>query len=549
MIGSVTEPSLLVVVCGNSELQADRKLHTTKNMLKAEIFGSMCRSWIEIFIKNGIPIWELTKSSKWDKMSSDTRSNSYFETEDELNMLWNEQVKLILEGSSYAAFYGYEFDDIYLWPILKSLVVMRFLNRFQNAPFWKRPPSKQKLIAKAIKRVSARRGPKIEPIVNDIEINVDSIESLFLGHSAPLNFKRDEIINPHMDPLRTALQQSESQSLTLYYDSYCSSENFYHHSIGIKLIADRITARATKSVSKLDAPKAAFELMLREVEGLSLGITIQDLLVRLQTVRFAREWFKDLFDQSRSLQHFLVTNYYSPICWGGVIAATERGLDCIDIQHGIQGPYHHAYSGLSRVPETMRPNRFLVWHPQSVTQIENQVGSGSAFNMGISSLRAIKLSTSVTPRQTKAIVGIFVQYLETSQWLHELRNLIPETVELWVRHHPGAIARGTEIEIPKGCRNVDHLDMADILSNIQMTITGYSTVAIESAGLNIPVIAHSRVAKDMIGYAIPPNLIEYVSSNPESIAQALSLSLERPRSFKRPDIPDIFEVADWVLKG
>lgn len=84
-----------------------------------------------------------------------------------------------------------------------------------------------------------------------------------------------------------------------------------------------------------------------------------------------RHMFAELFETLRPSLAFCQT-YYEPSRLGLIWAAADAGCPSADLQHGLNGWYHCAYSHWTAVPPTgyaLLPDAFVVWDAESAANI------------------------------------------------------------------------------------------------------------------------------------------------------------------------------------
>src|SRR5690606_38534286 len=87
--------------------------------------------------------------------------------------------------------------------------------------------------------------------------------------------------------------------------------------------------------------------------------------------------FDWVLDQTKPHKIFLLS-YYNIPCFGLLIAARNRGIECIDIQHGTQGALHSAYSGFKE-DYSILPTLFWLWDQKTEDQLK-EILNFSSFN-------------------------------------------------------------------------------------------------------------------------------------------------------------------------
>lgn len=461
------------------------------------------------------------------------------------------------------------FSGIDIWPIIKATAVMRVLNAMQVAPYGTLSSPSWQTLATWICQRFGRAGSR--------QFQTEA-EVLCLANSAPAIRVGGHVLNPHLDPLRVAFEKVEIDTVTAYYDvSYQSGLRFAMPSIG--LATETLSARSMPSLlSRSDKLRT----ILKPLEAVLARYGLRGdagLFGRVMSTAALAEYYFNFFARSPKLRGLLLTNYYNPHGWAAVAAAARLGIPSADVQHGVQGPYHHAYSWpeiSGRVPNTL-PQYYLCWTEEDVANLRQHVGWGdkamlagpSCFQLDALASRKEKMAGPASEaleryrsgaaeifHQAEAerasgrtIVGLFMQYKEEVQWLHALRRHLPDAIALWVRRHPGVRNRGRMPSPPeiKGVRYVDHIPLAPLLQSIDLVVTGYSSVGIEAAHAGIPVISYSEMSEFFFGHICRENGYHTSSDNPGILASAIASQTTGRSGGPRPRrLPEMDEVRDWL---
>lgn len=449
-----------------------------------------------------------------------------------------------------------------VWPIVKATLVMNTLNSDQRTAAFVRP-----------KTASPLR--RIHNLLSSYFAGMPEFDckALFLANTAPAMNVDGVLLNPHIDPLRIALEARGVTTLTAYYDD-CHLGPTAMKSIGLSGILAR-------------RPKIPFEardfFSLNELltsytssPGLRYSIKPETIMKRVAQVLSLREFYGRILDRNRSIRHLFLTNYYGPHGWAAIGAAKARGIPSTDIQHGVQGRFHHAYSWpeiREKVPDCL-PDHYLCWAEEDVRNLDQYFPTrGKATLIGPGHLQLEHLAVTVaTERQPsvggltdyrrlhnelqrqashyrsagKLIACLFLQYKEGSEWLIKLRAALPDDIELWIRRHPG-LRRLQQAPIAlAGICYVDDYPLSAVLRMIDVAVMGYSSVGREAAHVGCPVVAYSPIAKQFLEAECTATGFTLVDQNPEAVAAAIAATPKPQRKLERP-LPDLDKIAEFVI--
>lgn len=478
--------------------------------------------------------------------------------------IWSQHTPELITQSALPALsdnhgFALSYEGVDVWPVFKSAVMMKALSRansdMSNALNTNSGSLNFRRLARRLKAAfgqSPREKETAKPQrLETLSVSKPQIDVLCLGHKAPLFMDNEHLHNPHFDFLRVALGVKGLQSHTLYYDIASDPvQPFAQSAQGVKDEIDRLAQPDKNKTPQERRIESALEDALRsaEISVFNTGLTATYFLNRLKTIAAIRRAFDKLFCDLPNLKFLFVTNYYSPACWGAMLAAKARNITVIDIQHGVQGPAHHAYSGLNHHHRNMVPDIFLNWELVSSEHIRAQIGQDRSVITGINTLRK-KPANAVKPLYCNPkTVALFLQYNETEIWLARLRHHIPETIWLLVRHHPGAVSRGHTLSLPVNCEAVDDHDLSALFAEADLLVTGYSSSAIEAAAFGLPIIAYSPYAEMFLRPYLCEEKMQICSDEAEGLASAIKTALQRPKSApSEPELTDTSVIIDRLL--
>jgi len=464
------------------------------------------------------------------------------------------------------------FEGIDVWPIVKATSVMVALNQRQGMYAGQQAGLARTAYRRLMGGLERLKGQFVPLKPLDAEF-------FCLANIAPALDIDGILINPHLDPLRTSLANRGKKTLTGYYDGKgASGTRFALHSRLLAGSFPQIGRALRNDVQRRLSKKLKSSNQILDNHFKRTNDTI---INRIAMTVHLRKIYGDLFGRSKNLSGLFLTNYYNPHGWGAVAAAKELGVATIDVQHGVQGKHHHAYSwpelagGLPNVV----PDFFVCWtaadkdnldsgsstHNRSVVagpshfQLEalaaaepksdNAELTAALANLRAKSRRAEALCRTARDRNQR-IVGLFLQYREDGNWLRALRGCVPQGTELWVRRHPGVRRRGAangEHEIP-GITIVDEYPLAALLHCLDLAVTGYSSVGIEAAHVGCPVLAYSPLARQFLEPYCRDAGFELTSEDPASLGSAICNQIQKVGSRRGgAALPNLESVVDMLL--
>jgi hypothetical protein len=220
------------------------------------------------------------------------------------------------------------------------------------------------------------------------------------------------------------------------------------------------------------------------------------------------------------------------------------GVKTIDLQHGVQGEYHLAYSSWNCPDEhksrAVLPDYFFVWNEFSGQSIER--GGGKYFVTGYPWIEAWKRGAFVldTPLDQNIILYT-LQPLDDPfpENLQEFLRGVPAGFNFYVRVHPHDLAkipmykqRFQELNLGIGVNfdEASHLPLPYLLSHTRIHITKWSTVALEACYFNVPTLLIHKTGVDLFLKQMSPAFLFYEKNFAEVMEQfrANSATAEEP---------------------
>ncbi|MXQ12895.1 glycosyltransferase family 4 protein [Microvirga makkahensis] len=459
---------------------------------------------------------------------------------------WASLLEILEHSEHFEALRTFKVDDLDVWPIVKATLVMEALNRDQRTHF----------VQTAAKPWT--EWPKLASGLLTPHLN--SAKALFLANSAPAFRQNGILLNPHLDPLRHHLEEQGIRTLAAYYD-ISSVQDAAFPSIGLAghLQLSRFSRLTPNASQELSACSAELSLAIRRT-NIGSAQSHANVSRRISATIRLRSRFRSIFASNPDLKLVFTTNYYGPNGWAACAAAKILGLRTIDIQHGLQGRFHHAYSWPEIHARTLGPipDHFLTWTEDDAANLDRYpLTAGKATLIGPSHFQLERLLrdhagtnpllakacldyctaaaaltelAGRTRQEGKKVAGLFLQYKEDDRWLQELRRRLPDNIALWVRRHPGVRQLNPDPPSITGLTFVDDYPLPSILGNVDVTVTGYSSVGIEAAHVGCPVVAYSPLAKEFLETACKSTGFTLCESDIDAIASAMATALKTPVS-------------------
>jgi hypothetical protein len=214
------------------------------------------------------------------------------------------------------------------------------------------------------------------------------------------------------------------------------------------------------------------------------------------------------------VKYVFVVCYYEEYSYALVLAANRLGISTIDIQHGVQGKYHFAYSPFATVPETgysMLPRVFWTWDITSHDNISDwNTDKHSSFligNVWLSYFNSLTDFNDTLP-SWKPIILLSLQpvFNPLSDTLLECIKISGDEFIWYLRLHPRQLSQRSvvwdRIKI-NGLQDFVNIDEATdlplpyLLNKCLVHVTLFSSVVFEAEMMGTPSIIIHETGKLM----------------------------------------------------
>lgn len=276
--------------------------------------------------------------------------------------------------------------------------------------------------------------------------------------------------------------------------------------------------------------------------GKGLGIfhmSVSTLLQNINTLTLITSYFQKILHQIKPAVA-MVVSYYGFAAMAFVMACQKNNVVVIDIQHGVQGPFHAAYGKWSKIPSEgyeLLPNIFAVWSEFEKRVIDdwaitsNKHTSYILGNIWNDMWRQAEPSPIVKGfnQQIRSIIGsahhkaIALFTLQTGIHTPDyLVNVIRNTpyIQWWIRIHPCML--GEEEKIYREwmnfqlkniiIREATNIPLPALLRQIIVHVTNSSSVVLDAAQFRVPSIIIDRLGLELYHECIQEKLAYYCNT-------------------------------------
>ena len=260
----------------------------------------------------------------------------------------------------------WEYQGVKVWPILKnSLFLSLFWSRMKKRKHIARKPSLFQSFKPVIKKkLTALKFHKLQ---------FDQVDSLFFSGG---NFREEfngESFNKYYDPIGDYLEDKNKRFLFLEYGNKVSQKTYKNRGLNIQLVYHYFETKQENSKPDFSnwVGMDDFVAFLQDKFSDSNTSIYSEIIETLRKVLIWKVSFDWILDQTKPQQIFLLS-YYNLPCFGLLLAARNRNISCIDIQHGAQGVFHPAYSGFKE-DYSMLPTVFWLWDQKTEKQLKENL--------------------------------------------------------------------------------------------------------------------------------------------------------------------------------
>jgi hypothetical protein len=418
-----------------------------------------------------------------------------------------------------------------VWPVVRNEIALRLLASGES---WERRRG-----ASAFARARWALGS----LGRRSEIAPRRADALFLTHPGNREWLGGAAFDRLFDPLAEAAEELGRSSLQVEYAP-----------AGVARKAPRarpaldITGAIARCQVGARLPAGAGRERLEGYARLAGLMPLARLRNRARLVGLIANRFVRLLDAVRPSCVF-VTWYYNPVAMGICLAASQRGIPAVEVQHGIMHS-HPAYEGWTRVPREgyeLVPPRFWCWSEHDARAPaglgRTLVGGHPWFawweRPGAHGAAALERSRALAAQGPAVLVTLSW----SSGFTEELQRLLreaPAPLVWWIRLHPAMMAERAGIAAwcaahGGGRVRVDEpseLPLPLLLRHAAAHLTHFSSVVQEAAAAGVPSVVIDRRALALFPRELESGWARF-AEGPAAVAAALREQIAAARSLPR----------------
>lgn len=256
-------------------------------------------------------------------------------------------------------------------------------------------------------------------------------------------------------------------------------------------------------------------------------ISAKNMEVKARSIQLLACWLeKEMCSQQ--VPTVFVVCYYDVAGHAASLAARRAGIPCVDLQHGITGPYHPAYANWQRMPGSgyhLLPSIFWAWDQSSQGTVDRWAQSQSIPHQAILGGHpfyeawdvgdlTVQKDTQKNFSELLARSQGYKKVLVTLQWgLISPQSLAPllaameqqNGIAWWLRLHPMALSDRDDVKkiLPNKAKSSIDIDLTTslplplLLGEVDMHATHSSSTVLDANFFKIPSIVWSQYGIDL----------------------------------------------------
>ena len=390
----------------------------------------------------------------------------------------------------------------------------------------------------------------------------EKVDILFLTRSSEsLDIIENKKFNRYSDSFIHFFNNKYKIKVIETLDSYIKTTNYYNSNtsnIFIKTLPLRIKSiiiNKFKHIYNIKKINNKIELEF------NIKVSINRELIYINELRK----FYEKILQSYSPKIVMLACYYRPDAMAMTLACKKHGIKVVEYQHGAQNNNHAMYSNWANIPQNgyeLLPDIFWTWGNVSEERIKKWAENTNRHNAVIGgnlwlayNKNQIINNNNVNIKFNKEKYNILVSLQGDERfpdYLIEYIETLGEDYSWYFRNHPripvseklqNKLNSLSDISVNEAMA----LDLYALLTNMDLHITGYSTVAFEAQSFGVPTIFTHINAKNGHQDLIGKNGL-YFADSIEDFSNKVSFIQENKEEIKPDYIISDVTVAEKALE-
>ena len=272
---------------------------------------------------------------------------------------------------------------------------------------------------------------------------------------------------------------------------------------------------------------------------------ISDIVWESSFIKQLSKRFEGILDHAKP-KKVILTHYLGYIAAGLTVAAKRKGLEVVDIQHGVQGKYHPAYNyrNFPTSGYNTTPNKYMVWEKNDLDNLSLWSEAKSKIDaelIGNGTEYIFKNNHKLINFFNDRFIKIFKKYLKTKFvvvtlcWAYYIPDVILKTIQesdnnvfFLIRFHPSTTQDERDEVLIKlsslSNKNfeVEHstdLPLYTLFLNANVHLAIVSTAILEGLKFGIKTIAIGTRAKAYYGDVNNENLLKFLDRSSDIVSE------------------------------
>jgi len=442
---------------------------------------------------------------------------------------------LITKIESECQVQGLTFKDLYVWPVIRCLIVRKLIQSQS-----KRSTTKRTLWQRAKNLVLTQ----IRSLWNIGKLRTACSVNLF-GPCGHRNIMSDgKLISRHQDTWHDYLNRKGIQ-VSSWLHGVCKAHPIKQKYPAYSIEAFAQLCRVISKLSKrIDRVHGDLEAILTILEHSKHGVRLTRNEIEFELSYFCR--IKDKIKAKLKIirpKLSIVICFYEMNQMAYIQACNELKIKTSECQHGAQNDMHPMYTHWNNMPEegySMLPDEFWVWNKVSYVRLKNWFPEPRfmVFQCGNIS-RTIKIAedqNEVYRRRIKSIVGEYEKIILLSlqswpnifkSWILEVISRSPENWLWLVRQHPlhrlpesdkRSIFLNRKYECGLEIEYATDIPLDYLLPYVSVNLTGFSSVGLDAARFGVPTVFFHENALHGYRELIKQGIFKYCDNADDMLA-------------------------------
>ncbi|MEQ8523508.1 hypothetical protein [Gracilimonas sp.] len=426
---------------------------------------------------------------------------------------------------------NYEVSGFNAWPIVRVFLGLN-LDNFTIASGGNENASRVTRLWSKIYGFVSSIFDFIKFVSGKYSVSRSNKDIVFITYGAAQKKIGSKELDIYMSPIIENLKH-DKKHLTFLYSTRQALANNKNEFVSIDAVFRAIRLKSILK-SKLVSMPTELKTELKEIiskmdqDGINHSLSLKKIWFRITFIRLLADWFKEVLEKTTPT-HVFGSNYYG-LEMAINLAADELNITSVDVQHGVQGENHFAYTEWQNIPRNgyeLLPDIFLAWDENSKEVIQSWAGKTRKHRAVVGGNVTIisNLNNSDGINDVAKLKSDCKNILITLQPGRQTLNFYKKLIDKgdsklcwWVRLHPNMLNQLEEIRrffedhsykenifIEEATNN----SLYDILMHIDLHLTETSSVILDAKYCDIKSISIHKSANSLFRKEVENGFLQY----------------------------------------